>query len=238
MKKKSNNYVKMNSKIIDEFYDYNASNEMNILQDKLSDLSHASNIEENIDENNLNNVNCQNINSKTENYEAAQELYNHFHQFYPSDKQAEYAYYRSILAQFNQTLQADCDQEPTKKTIDLCKEYLNNKMLSAYQQDVADIKKTCEYKLINKEIYVFDFYLHKGHYDAAEKRLAYIDQEFVKEHTELASRLLYLRCKLAEKKQDKEKLQELLNNLDSQYPHSQYTRMAHSMLNKKRYFII
>lgn len=58
----------MNSKINDEFYDYNASNEMNIFHDKLSELSNASNVEENIDENNINNVDCQNKNTKYENF--------------------------------------------------------------------------------------------------------------------------------------------------------------------------
>lgn len=68
MRKKSDNYINMNSKINDEFYDYNASNEMNIFHDKLSELSHASNVEENIDENNINNVDCQNKNTKYENF--------------------------------------------------------------------------------------------------------------------------------------------------------------------------
>lgn len=174
---------------------------------------------------------------KTENYESAQELYNHFYQFYPSDKQAEYAYYRAILSQFNQTLRTDCDQEPTKKTIELCSEYLENPLLASYKQDVADIKNTCEYKLINKEIYIFDFYLQREQYTAAEKRLAYLNKEYLPRHTELASRFLYLECKLAEKIKDKERTSRLLHELETKHPSSQYTRMAHSMLEKKKYFI-
>ncbi len=174
---------------------------------------------------------------KNEHYEAAQELYNHYQQMYPSDIHAEYTRYRSILSQFNQTLRTDCDQEPTKKTINLCLNYLENNPDISYKQDVVDIKKTCEYKLIDKEIYIFNFYLKQKKYDAAEKRLTFLAKNQLIKHPDIAPRLVYLECKLAKKMNKADKVKEHLQELDTQFPESQYTRMAHSMLEKPKFIL-
>lgn len=170
---------------------------------------------------------------KNGHFEAARAMYEHFHQLYPSDERAEYAKYQSIRAQFNQTLRLDCDQEPTLETIKLCKNYLSSPIDTIYKEDVQDIKKTCEYKLIDKEIYVFDFYLKREEYAAAESRLAYLQKNFLPEHEELTSRLLFLECKLAHRTNDKKRKESALNTLATEYPESQYTHMAHSLATKK-----
>ncbi len=80
---------------------------------------------------------------KTENYPSAQELYEHFNQFYPADNRAEYSKYKSLLAMYNQTLPTDCDQTETENTLKLCQEYQQNENYKKYRKDVANIQKTC-----------------------------------------------------------------------------------------------
>ena len=92
-------------------------------------------------------------------YPQAQMLYQHYRQNYPADKKAEYAQYRSILSTFYQTLQTDCDQSLTQHAVNLCKLYLDRVIFQKFRKDVADIKNTCEHKIINKEVYVYNFYL-------------------------------------------------------------------------------
>lgn len=166
---------------------------------------------------------------KTENYAAAQELYEHFNQFYPADNQAEYSKYKSLLAMFNQTLSTDCDQTETESTLQLCREYLQNEHYKKYSAEVANIKKICENKLIDKEVYVFNFYLKQENYDAAHARLKHLKEKYLGVNDSLQARLLYLECKLAKKERNPILVKQKLAALAERYPESKFTQMAQSV---------
>ncbi len=172
---------------------------------------------------------------KTGKYPSAFELYDHYNQFYPADARAEYAKYRSILAKFYQTLRHDCDQTQTEETANLCKEYLENTAYKAYAQDVADINKTCEHKLIDKEVYVFNFYLRQGEYDAAKGRLKYLRDNYLTKNQLLEARLLFLESQLAKKQKNLALVKENLEKLSTQYPESQFTPMTQALLTKQSF---
>lgn len=176
------------------------------------------------------------VHFKEGNYPSAFELYDHFNQFYPSDNRAEYAKYRSVLAKFYQTLKADCDQTQTEETVKVCDEYLENKSFAHYATDVADIKKTCANKLVDKEVYVFNFYLKQGEHEAALGRLKHIREAYLPENPGLEARLLYLESVLAKKQKNIALVKENVEKLSTKYPESQFTHMAQALVTKQNFF--
>jgi outer membrane assembly lipoprotein YfiO len=169
-------------------------------------------------------------------FPSAYELYNHYNQFYPSDKNAENAKYRAVKSMFYQTLKMDCDQTTTIETTKLCDEYLQNPYYKKYQNEIRDILYTCQQKLINKEIYVFNFYLNKGKYQAAHSRLKYLEKEYLPKDKNLEARLLYLKCQLAKKEKNNNSLNESLIKLSHDYPESKYSQMAKSLVATPTFF--
>lgn len=167
--------------------------------------------------------------------ESAYQMYENFIQFYPSDMSAEYAYYRSILSKFYDTLRIDCDQSTTENTISLCKQYLSNSFFKQYKDDVNDILNTCERKLIDKEVYVYNFYLKKGKYEAARSRLKYIKDNYLEKKPEIEARLLFLECKLDQKLKKDTLVKEKLETLLDKYPDSHFTSMAQRLMNKNSF---
>lgn len=165
--------------------------------------------------------------------ESAYQLYDHFKEFYPSDSKAEYATYKSILSKFYQTLKIDCDQTVTEETIKLCSSYLDSPYFSEYKNDAIDIRNTCSQKLIDKEVYVYNFYIKKGKFDSAKKRLNYLRDKYLSENPALEARILYLECKLADKQNKKDVIQDKMENLINKFPDSQFTKMAKGLTVKK-----
>jgi outer membrane assembly lipoprotein YfiO len=169
------------------------------------------------------------------NLPSAQQMYERFIQFYPSDSNAEYAHYHSILSKFYQTLRIDCDQSDTQDAIKLCNEYLAKSTFVKYKSDIKDIQNTCERKLIDKEIYVYDFYLNKGNYAAAQKRLQDLKDNYLIKNPDIEARLLFLECQLAQKQKNNQVLNDKLEVLMFKYPDSQFTTKA-QMLSKRNIF--
>lgn len=159
-------------------------------------------------------------------FPSAYELYSNFAQFYPSDEKAEYARYQAILSKFYQTLKLDCDQTTTMETTRLCKEYLENPSFKQYTTDVRDIQNTCELKLIDKEIYVFNYYLKQGKYKAAENRIKALEKDFLPKNPKIEDRILYLKCQLARTQKKNQEFKETFDLLSTKYPHSQFTQLA------------
>lgn len=172
---------------------------------------------------------------KTGKYPSAFELYDHYSQFYPADIRAEYAKYRSILAKFYQTLRTDCDQTQTEETTKICQEYLDNQTYKKYANDVTDINKTCHHKLIDKEVYVFNFYLKQGEYEAAKGRLQHIRESFLSKNPHLEARLLYLESQLAKKQKNIALVKENIEQLNAKFPESQFTPMTQALLTKQSF---
>lgn len=173
---------------------------------------------------------------KNENYPSAAIAYEHFHEFYPSNKHAEYAKYRALLSKYYQTLNTDCDQSETEHAVSACREYLDVSAYTKYRSDVQDIKQTCEYKLIDKEIYVFDFYLKQEQFDAAKKRLDHVRKTYLPLNASLEPRLLYLECKLASKQNNATAVKEQLTALSEKYPESEFTQMASALTVRTPFF--
>ncbi len=171
----------------------------------------------------------------TGNLPSAYQMYDHFTDFYPSDKHAEYATYQALRTKFYQTLRVDCDQTETEQAINLCKKYLKKNEYNKYQKDVEDIQYTCERKLIDKEVYVYNFYLRKRKFKSARNRLAYLKDNFLEKDNNLNPRILFLEAKLAQKEKDSPALTDKIEKLMDEYPESQFTRMAQRLTTKNRF---
>ncbi|MCK4650726.1 outer membrane protein assembly factor BamD [Candidatus Babeliales bacterium] len=175
------------------------------------------------------------------NLPSSYQLYEHYKEFYPSDIKAEFATYRAILSKFYQTLRFECDQTDTHKTINLCEEYEKNLLYNQYRKDVIDIRNTCESKLIDKEVYVFNTYLKKGKktgkFEAAKNRLKYLRDEYFSKNSAFEARLTFLECKLAKAQNNENLLKEKVEVLVSKYPNSTFTNRAQRLINKKDFFL-
>ena len=165
-------------------------------------------------------------------FPSAYELYNNFAQFYPSDENAEYAKYRAVLSKFYQTLNPNCDQTTTLEATKLCKEYLNTPAYKKYASDILDIQHTCEFKLIDKEVYVFNFYLNQKKYAAAQNRIKSLEKEYLPKNPSLEARILYLKCQLAKKQKKNAEFQQHLEQLLTKFPNSQFTGLAQGITQK------
>ncbi|KKP24187.1 MAG: Outer membrane assembly lipoprotein YfiO [candidate division TM6 bacterium GW2011_GWF2_28_16] len=166
---------------------------------------------------------------------SAYQMYANYKEFYPSDKKAEYAYFQSIKSKFYQTLRIDCDQSDTEQTINLCKDYLKNNNYTEYRKDIEDIEYTCQRKLVDKEVYVYNFYLNKGKLKSAKNRLTYLKENYLNKDEKLTPRILFLEAKLAQKEKNQLELSKKIEQLMDQYPESNFTRMAQSLVTKNNF---
>ncbi len=169
-------------------------------------------------------------------YEPAYQLYENFHQYYPSDKRAEYAKYRATLCKFNQSLSFDRDQSTTEAAMRLLKSYQDIPTYQKYRTQVDKMYETCVQKMITKELYICKFYIKHGKLQAAEKRLEQA-RKLYGTHKDLDASLLYLECKLESKRGNQPVFNEKLDKLVKHYPDSQYTHMAENLVKKPIDFI-
>jgi outer membrane assembly lipoprotein YfiO len=163
-------------------------------------------------------------------YEECYELYAHFAQMFPSDTKAEYAHYRKILSKFHQTLGYDRDITLTAETLRLCTEYKENLRYLVYRKEIDDIQRTCNRKLIDHEVYVYNFYLRQGKLKSAEKRLDYLREHCAGKEKNFEAQLLYLEGKLAHKRGESTIVQEKVTQLATRYTDSTFTKMARGLI--------
>jgi len=106
--------------------------------------------------------------------EKAAACYEDFSTLYPASKEYEYSLYKAITCIFELALDADRDQTNTKKTILLIKEFLKRAENNDLIQEAHTILQTCYDRLFDHELYVFNFYLKKKNFTAAQLRLDYV----------------------------------------------------------------
>ncbi len=167
---------------------------------------------------------------ETEQFEPAFDLYNNYVLLYPNDEKVEHAQYHAILAAFYQTLKISkqCDSSDAQRTRDLCKAYLDGEQ-STYRDDVRNIYRTCESRLIDKEIYVFNTNLRYKKYQSAQKCLEDLKTKYLVQHPDLEPQMMYLDCKLAHYTQQTDHKSSVVGELLEKFPDSVYTQMAEGL---------
>ncbi|MCF7900001.1 outer membrane protein assembly factor BamD [Candidatus Babeliales bacterium] len=151
---------------------------------------------------------------------SALEAYGEFLSLYPGSNHAEYAHYKKTLCAFYQTLSSDRDQGPTRDTIKLAESYLEKgDAYKKYSQDIKEIKSHCLALLYENETHVFEFYLKKRSFKAADKRLAFMKKEFNSVIPESQAHVLQLECRLAYAQGDTARYESRLALLEKRFPH-------------------
>jgi outer membrane assembly lipoprotein YfiO len=175
---------------------------------------------------------------KTGRLDEAYKLYKHYTKFYPAEVKAEDAHYKSILAKFYQTLKVskDCDDTETKKALNRCKSYLKTTSYEKHRDEVKDIQYTCERRLIDKEVYVFNTYLKRKKYQSAQNRIEFLRKEYLPKHPQLEAQVLYLESALAHKQKHYDVEKQKVETLFDKFPESRFTKMAQNMITSKRKF--
>lgn len=171
-------------------------------------------------------------------FDSAYEFYQHFSRLYPAHEKVEYAKYQAIVSKYYQTLKIsrECDSSDTQETLRLCQTYLADSSCRVHRDKVAELQATCEERLLDKEIHVYNSYLRRGKYQSASNRLAYLKETFLPKDDSLKPRILYLECKLAQKQNDGDLATKNLETLIADFPESQFTRMAEGLMSRGTIF--
>ncbi len=153
--------------------------------------------------------------------------------------QSEYAMYKSILSKFYQILDRQRDQTITRMTIEFAKSFLlvPEYSVGKYAKDIKDIIYTCEHRLIDREVYVYNFYIQQGKYKSAQNRIKFLRERFLLTHVDLEPKILYMETKLAMHQKNKNLANEKNRILLEKFPESEYALMANKAVTKKRDFI-
>lgn len=132
--------------------------------------------------------------------EKAGKMYREFSTLYPGNVKVEYALYKAILCAFYATLDSERDQTKTKDTVELAETFLTRQELfTTHTKDVLTILADCRKKLFDNEKTIFSFYLNRGSYKSAQKRLEGMRKDYLVTLPSIEGQLLALECDLAEK---------------------------------------
>ncbi len=164
------------------------------------------------------------------------ELFKMIYTLYPTTEHAKTARYQEIVCRQQEafSLKPTCDSTELENTLKLCANFLENSQNSEYAGQVDLIKEECKKKLLNKSTEKFDFYLSspRNNLVAAESVIKQIRKEFDMSNEDVRQLVLYLECKVARFKKEKDLADSLLAQLEQEYPYSKYTKMAQGVKSK------
>jgi len=156
---------------------------------------------------------------KSELFVKAERLYKEFLSMYPGDPKAEYASYQAIVCCHKQTSDFFRDQTKTKEAIELAHEFIARKeVFTTHLEDVVKILQTCQEKMMQSEMNVFNFYIKQGNFLAAQTRLDNIGKEYIPILPHNEPLILQAACTLAEKQNDLVLLAEKKSDLQERFP--------------------
>lgn len=162
---------------------------------------------------------------KREAFIEAQSAYQLFKEFHPKHPQADYVTFRLAMSFFNQ-LPSSIDRDLTvaDKAILYFDEVINSYASSAYTEEARKHRSEALKMQAQKEIYVANFYVKRQNYDSALKRY----ETVLKSYPNLGfdPEALLGAARSALKAGEKERGQQHLKNLYSQYPNSDEARRA------------
>jgi outer membrane protein assembly factor BamD (BamD/ComL family) len=141
-------------------------------------------------------------------WDKAATLFKEFSQLYPGNDKTEYALYKGVECLFEtvKDIDGERDQTKVKEAIDLAQKFLDRKIFTTHKSQVASLQTTCYEKLVDYELTIASYYLHKDSLVTAQKRLDYIRKELLAKATNTTPHLLQHEIALAQKKNDEHML--------------------------------
>lgn len=168
------------------------------------------------------------------NLAKSEDAFTEYLDLYPGSLHTEYAHYKKILCALYRTGDIDQDQGQTQDTKKLCQAYLKKGIaFKKYRKDVADILHHCDVMLYQHETNVFEFYLKKKSYTAANSRLAHLKEKHLPLLPAVEPDIIKLECKLAQAQGNTERYNERLAHLNHKFPqYDASVRVAHQKPSK------
>ncbi len=162
-------------------------------------------------------------------YLESAEAYDHFAKMYPNDKNIPYAVFmegKSFMKNqetwLTKNIPYDTDLTGINNAYDEFRYIVNNYPSSEYVADAKKYVVQCEKTLAEHDMYIADFYIDRGHYEAAINRLMDIYEKYPKSGLgDLALHKLATVYKTINSADEYNKTIELLKKA---YPDSKYNR--------------
>lgn len=159
-----------------------------------------------------------------EDWAKAERAYNEFVMLYPGAEKCDLAHFRAVECGFKLTLGADRDQTKTQEVLKLADEFISTHKNSAYTNEVITIATQCREKLLASDINVFNFYMDKKDYKAAQKRLDLISKEHIPHLASAEPKTLELTIQLAQAQNNSQAVLEAQFKLVTLHPDNHITK--------------
>ena len=168
---------------------------------------------------------------RSERFEEAATAYNDFLKQHPNDSRINDVLYRLGLSHYQQILSADRDQTSTENAAKVFKELLRRFPDYPQAEEAGYLIQRCENRLAEHEVYVGSYYLKKGEYKAAIKRLEQVLSKYPNYYYRDEAFYKLGRAYLQTGQKDKAK--EIFNRLFEQFPGSEYLVEAQKILDEE-----
>ncbi len=184
---------------------------------------------------------CQDLNKKSDNLLEVADLffdlgnlakselyYSQFVLLYPGDKRIWQALNRSILCSYYQIGTIDRDQSKTEQTLELINKFLTRvdqsdpgRISEEVQQcakEVLKLKKDCQLKLCENELYIIDFYIKSGRNSSAQKRIKDFRANWLEKVPEIEYALLQREITFAQKQNNIQLVEKAEKEMQDKFP--------------------
>lgn len=159
-----------------------------------------------------------------EDWAKAERAYQEFVMLYPGAHKCDYAHYKAVECGFKLTLDFDRDQTKTQEVLKLADEFTITHKNSGYLNEVITIATQCREKLLASDVNVFNFYMNKRNYKAAQKRLDIITKEHISQLASAEPKTLELTIQLAQAQNNIQGVLEAQFKLVSYHPDNPITK--------------
>lgn len=163
-------------------------------------------------------------------YVEAISAYEEFKKIHPTHEDIPYVQFQIAMSYFNQMLSPDRDQTFTKKALSNFEYLVNNYPPSIFTENAKSKIEICKKRLIDHEIYIGNFYFKQGKFEAASQRFEGILKMFPSRPDE--DKILFFLGKSYIVLNRFDKAREVFMRIINEYPKSQYTKEAKSLIEK------
>lgn len=134
-------------------------------------------------------------------FQKATHIYLQYCALYPGSEKQEYALYRAIASSFACILSVDRDQTKTEETLTLAEQFLQQEHFVVHRNEVVAVQTQCYEQLAASECNICNFYVTRGKFAAAEKRLKNIRSKWLPKLPTLEQQITLLETQIMEQRE-------------------------------------
>ena len=157
-------------------------------------------------------------------YDRAVKEFETFLAYYPAHRIADLAQYRLARSYFDAMPTVERDQGITAKGLAEFKKLLKQYPESRYAPDAIAKIDACRLRLAEKELWIADYYVRQGNFQAALQRYDVILKDYP--HTAAAPQALFQKADALTRLGRREEAQNTLRQLVDEFPASEWSRRA------------